>query len=175
MTRFKEWIGFIAAVLSIGAIGLSAYNHFRVDELREFYNVVKPLKLEISLSQPVDSAEVSNCVTGISGHVRIQPTETSPVGTDINMTLGEREIEIVPFVRPLANFLWYPQTRPTITPDGVLTGSVILGDKEGRGIGEDFQVVLLAVRAGEIRPGYPLPDLPQHGCASNTVTVKRTQ
>ena len=175
MSKFKEWIGFCAAVLSIGAIVLSAYNHFRVDELQEFYSAVKPLKLELSLSQPLDSTEVSNCVTGITGHVRIQPTGTSPVGTDINMTLAERKIEIVPFVRPFANFLWYPQTRPTITPEGVLTGSVILGDREGRGIGEDFQVVVLAVRAGEIRPGYPLPDLPQHGCASNTVTVRRTQ
>ena len=104
VSKLKAMIGFIAAILSIGAIVLSAYNHLRVDELRQFYKEIRSLKMEISLLKPVDGSDVNNCVSGLSGYVRIQQGETPQGGTDINMTLAEREIEIVAFVRPLENF-----------------------------------------------------------------------
>ncbi|RLB91596.1 MAG: hypothetical protein DRH50_10830 [Deltaproteobacteria bacterium] len=173
MNKFKEWVGFIAAVLSIGAIVLSVYNYFTIDKLQQFYANVKPLGMEIVLSEPNDGAEVGDCVTKILGDVRIRAAETSVVTTDINITLAEQKIEVIPFVRPRGN-LWYAQARPVISPKGILTGSVILGERDGRGIGDNFEIVVLAVSEGTVQRGDSFKDLPLHGCASNTVTVKRT-
>lgn len=59
-------------------------------------------------------------------------------------------------------------------PDGTFTLSVNIGEKGGRGINVDFQIVVLALPKGKARQGLELPDLPAYGGASQIVTVRRS-
>jgi len=174
MSKFTQIVGFISAVLSIAAICLAVYNNLKVDRLQQHFEAIKPLKMEISISKPEDGSEIRDFVTEVSGQIIIKSPDNTAQKTETNITIAEKGIEVFPLVRPLSEAnIWYAQTKPSINKDGIFTGSVNIGDKEGRGIGVRFQIVMLAVPKGTIRQGDTFRDLPPYGCASKTVTVRR--
>ena len=168
--RIREIVGLIAAVLSIISFCFSIYCYITVDRFEKMIIEFVLLEMDVSLTEPLDKAPVSNHVIDINGQIRIKlPSPT----TDINLDLARRNIDVVPMVRPLSETnLWFVQTRPNIHKDGSFQGSVNIGDKEGRGIGVNFQIVVIAVPKGTIKQGQTFSDLPR-GATSKTITVRR--
>jgi len=172
--KLKTWVQLIGAIFSILAFLLSAVAFIRVDRLEELFDKIGPLEVQLSLSEPEDGTEVEHYVIEIAGQITVAAHE--PVSSlDVNLTLAERDIDIVPLVRPLSEAnLWWAQTKPVIDRKGYFQGSVNVGDKDGRGVGEDFQIVVIAVPRGAISQGDTFRDLPTFGAASRIVTVKRS-
>lgn len=173
MTKIKENIGFVAALLSIASIVISVYSYFTVDKYRKMFEAIQPLEMDIAIDKPQDGAQVSHCVTEITGQIRIKLGYQS-TRTDVNLEIAKRNIDIFPLVRPMSEAnTWFAQTKPLIGSDGSFQSSVNIGDKEGRGIGMNFQIAVIAVPKGTIHQGDTFRDLPPYGASSKVITVRR--
>jgi hypothetical protein len=175
MERILKTVGFVAAVLSIAAIIVSAMTYLKVDRLQRLFEEIRPLELEISLIEPESGAEIRGYVTEVEGQITLARRD-SDQDIDVNLTLAQRDIDVVVLVRPLSEAnLWWAQTKPAIDRKGYFQGSANIGDKEGRGVGIDFQIIVIAVPRGAIAQGDTFRDLPTYGAASRMVTVRRIE
>ena len=114
-------------------------------------------------------------MTPIAGLVDLRTTaaevESPP---PMNLVLGDKNVELVPFVRPLSEAKWWwAQATPLVHRDGTFEGSVFIGEKRGSGVGVNFQIAVLAVPKGSITEGDRLTNLPFSYATSNVVTVRR--
>lgn len=170
--KIKEYIGFTAALISIASACISIYSYLYIDRFEKMITEFVLLEMDVSLTKPQDNYEVSNHVVDVNGQIHIKSVLPT---TNINLDLARRNIDIVPMVRPLSETnTWFAQTRLNIYKDGSFQGSANIGDKEGKGIGVNFQIVVIAVPKGTIRQGQSFHDLP-HGATSRIITVRRIQ
>jgi hypothetical protein len=176
MDKLMKIIQFLSAVLSIIAIAVSFYSYLSVSRLQQHFEAIKPLEMHITITKPEDRAILFHYVTTLEGQIALKTNAWKGNDQDVNIELAQRNIDIVPLVRPLSEAnLWYAQTRPAIRKDGQFQGSMNLGGKEGRGVGVDFQILIIAVPNGTISQGATFRDLPPYGNASSIITVRRAQ
>ena len=167
-------LGIVATSIAIVSAAISVRTYLATSALREHIEAIAPLGLRIAISSPDKETPVKNFVVELKGQVSIQPTYNSLNRPDVNLELLAREVELIPFVRPLSGAgVWYAQTKPSIAPDGSFTGSIYLGESNGPGENMDYQVVVCALPAGTVQEGDKYPDLPASGSASPLIKVHR--
>lgn len=180
-TRLWQSLNTTALVLSIlaSSVAILAYLEARGarKDLKALIEEGKKWEVSLRLLEPADRAEVFGYVTRIAGSIEFRTTAVevqSP--SKVNLALEEKNVELVPVVRPLSEAKWWwVQASPLVRQDGTFEGSVFIGEKTGIGIGVEFQLAVLAVPKGSMSEGARLVNLPFSYVASNTVTVRRAK
>jgi hypothetical protein len=170
--KITNKVNLAGSLCSIVALGLSAVTLYRVDHLDKLFRDVRCLGLKVELSLPNDGSITKEMVVPIAGRVSIEHYGSGE-SPDVNLALAERRIKIISLVRPLSATSWWVQTRPNITPDGSLQGSVRLGDASGSGADISFHILLIAVPEDSLSEGSTITDIPINGTSSHIIQVTR--
>lgn len=178
MSKLKNNIFIISAIFSTIACILSIFtfiiSRVNEDKLQKLIDKVGPVNIEISILSPKDGSEIVNYVAGISGKIIFKSLLDNNAKKDVILEFANKGIDIIPLVRPLSEAnIWYAQTKPAITKEGDFHGSINIGDKEGRGIGINYQIIVIAVQKGTIKQGHTFRDLPAYLSAAGIITIKR--
>jgi hypothetical protein len=172
--KTKEIVFFLGAIFGIFASGISIYNFGKINYIESIFKISE--SLEINLSEPKDGTEVSSRATRITGRINLKTSaDDNNLPSGVHSLLARHKIELVPFVKPLSEEkFWWAQSSPVVQQNGIFTGSVFLGE-ERNGVGNDFQIIVLAVPKGTTPEGSRILNLPFNSTASNTITVKRVR
>ena len=179
LTKFQKthiWFSIVSSTVALASAAIAIWSFLQVGGLKQLYEDTRRLEMRMTISSPLDMATISGTPLPWRGKVEIRPTADSIFKGNTTLELAERAIRIVPFVRPLGSEnLWWTQTAATIDANGGLSGSVNLGDSTGRGIGLDFQIVLVALPQDSVQQGQTFADIPSGSAQSPVLTVRRVQ
>jgi hypothetical protein len=130
----------------------------------------------VELIEPSEGSEIQGPKMRILGRVTLD----GPPEITAGAIMKERNLEIVPFVKPIttthlpAKKWWSQKVSILDESSGKVSGTVWIGDLQ-HGIGEDFRIILVIIPHGYVVPAdTPYDDLP--GVAvrmSNPRTVHR--
>jgi hypothetical protein len=188
----------VADLLAIGAFALGLTNRDRINDL---VADASGWYVSVSLSGPPSGADVEGHMIQITGKIEFQ--DTAKTFGDVALALQHRRVDLLPFVRAARVDGWWaqasvlirsqpsPSAGPPASPDpsaaatdatctnsshpcGTFTGTVQLGEL-GIGIGEQFQIVVLALPKASVSKGDKLNNLPFSYATSQGITVRRTR
>jgi hypothetical protein len=178
LKKFWNVVAFIGVLLGLFASTISLVTFFKVDRLEEYFKKAEGWKVNLNLAEPTTGAETNGYMARIAGTVDFRATATEVESPPkMNLALREHKVALVPFVKPLSEAnRWWAQPSPVVHEDGSFEGSVLIGDREGQGVGIEFQVVVLAVPMGSVSEGDRVVNLPPGNVGtSNVVIVKRVK
>ena len=163
-----------ASVIAILSAVVAVAAYFKTGALQKLIDDTRRLDLRLSMVSPADGSEQNGAVVSWTGRLDLQVPVGARNNLNATLELAERQIQIVPFVRPLsADNRWWEQSAAAVDASGTLSGSLNLGAPDGTGVGLSYQVVLLVVRADAVSQGRTFTDLPPHSGASAVITVRR--
>ncbi|MCK4946956.1 MAG: hypothetical protein KAQ99_07835 [Candidatus Aureabacteria bacterium] len=177
MMKLWEIVSSSGLILGIFASIISIYTFLRVKRVEKLASMAKNWIINVKLSEPENGAEVSGYIVKISGNVDFRTTAAQVESNSrVNLALQEKQVELVPFVKPLSHVKWWwAQSKPVVSQDGRFEGGIYIGEKEGAGIGVDFQIVVLALPNKAVKEGCKFVNLPFYYTASDILTVKRVR
>jgi hypothetical protein len=168
----------------IAAIGLIAscigiHEWWHQHRLVSLIDRGRGLLLGVQLAEPSQGLEVHGDMTSVTGRLDIKVMAADVLqaqsisAQDINVRLEQRELEVVPFVRPLSEAKWWwAQAVPHVESDGTVHGYVYVGDKtNGRGI--KYELRLLVVPKDSVTEGEKSTALPFAYASSKPVVIQR--
>lgn len=175
-SRVWKIVSGLGLVLGIVSSVISIRSATKINQIEGLARQARDWKITIELTEPKEGLKVSSHVAKIAGKATFQATAANDQSNpSVNLILEENQVELVPFVKPLSESKWWwVQAGPVVHQDGAFDGTVFDGERDGAGIGVEFQIVILAVPKGTISEGDKLVNLPFSYAASNVVTVKRT-
>jgi hypothetical protein len=164
-----------ASVTSLAALAtalMATLNLQAVAAGRRVVDTAQRTSLQLSIDSPANGEEIPSWTVALVGRVAV---EGEPGRQAVDTLLGDRDIAIVPFVRPLTDQThWWAQEQPVVHGDGTLEGTLSLGDQQGLGVALRFQVVLLALPRNVALRGEKFIDLPPGYATSPQITLKRS-
>lgn len=170
-----EIIAAIGIILGIIANIIAIIVFFKTRKIESLIGPAKEWTIKLSITEPANKSDLKGYISGLSGNIGFFVSTLQFEGSPkVNLFLSENKVEIFPLVQPLAdgNF-WWVQPKPLIQQNGDFSGSIYIGEKNGKGVGVVFQVALVAVPLGSIKEGEKLKEAPFTYAVSNIVKINR--
>jgi hypothetical protein len=143
--RKAPWYAWLlAAIAAVIAFIISA-----VAALREAKRIAKVPEFSLKLLEPREKEAVQGHEIEIRGHLTQREVSKHDAVSAVK-NLKDRELSIVPFVKPTTGkHKWYAQKPTRIEPDGKIIGKVRIGEPN-RGAKTWFKIVLVVLEEGRV-------------------------